>query len=46
MWIFELKELGDLNRMGRIFLEKVAEQDLALTPIKYEVCVTPEEFWG
>ena len=36
----------DMNRSGRKFLERVAKEKLPLTPLNYEIAVTPKEFWG
>jgi hypothetical protein len=46
LWVFEMERFEDLNRMGRRFLKKVEEAGLTLTPVRYELGVTPEEFWG
>jgi len=46
MYLFWAKEYEDLNRSGRKFLEKATKEKLPITPLGYEVAVTPKEFWG
>jgi len=46
LYLFWYKEYEDLNRGGRYLLQKVAKEKLPLTPLRYEIGVTPKEFWG
>ena len=46
MYIFNVKKFEQLNQAGRIFLKRVDEEGINITPVRYEVAVTPEEFWG
>ena len=46
MYIFKVKKFEQLNQVGRIFLTRVDEEGINITPVKYEVAITPEEFWG
>ena len=46
MYIFNVKKFEQLNQAGRIFLKRVDEEGINVTPVRYEVAVTPEEFWG
>jgi hypothetical protein len=46
MYIFNVKSFDWLNQGGRIFINKVQEEGINITPVRYEVAVTPEEFWG
>jgi hypothetical protein len=45
MYLFKVKKFEQLNQSGRIFLKKVDEEGINITPVRYEVAVTPEEFW-
>ena len=38
--------IEQMNRSGREFLPWLAKEKIPLTPLRYEVAVTPEEFWG
>ena len=40
------KEFEDMNRSGRKFLAAVQREKLPITPLRYEIAVTPKEFWG
>ena len=46
MYLMWTKAFEDMNRSGRVLLDKVAREKLPLTPLRYEVAVTPKEFWG
>ena len=46
MYIFDVKNYDWLNQGGRIFINRVQEEGVNITPVRYEVAVTPEEFWG
>lgn len=46
MYVFKVSNYDWLNQCGRMFLKRVEEGKIKITPVKYEVAVTPEEFWG
>ncbi|MDX1611212.1 MAG: hypothetical protein R3185_02500 [Candidatus Thermoplasmatota archaeon] len=46
MYIIDCPQYEWLNESGRRFLPKVQEKGIQVTPVRYEVAVTPEEFWG
>ena len=46
MYIFKVKNYEWLNQCGRIFLKRTHEEGVKISPVGYEVAVTPEEFWG
>lgn len=46
LFLFWAREYEDLNRSGRKFLAAVQKEMLPVTPLRYEVAVTPREFWG
>ena len=46
MYLFNFKKFEQLNQVGRIFVKKVDEEAINITPVRYAVAVTPEEFWG
>jgi len=46
LYLMWAKEYEDMNRSGRVLLQKVMKEKLPLTPLRYEVAVTPKEFWG
>jgi hypothetical protein len=46
MYIFKVKNYEWLNQCGRIFLKRVQEEGIKISPVSYEVGITPEEFWG
>ncbi len=46
MYLIWAKQYEDVNRSGRKFLAAVQKEKLPITPLRYEVAVTPEEFWG
>ena len=46
MYIFDVKEYEWLNQAGRLFFAEVAKAKLAFVPQRYEVAVTPKEFFG
>lgn len=46
LYIFEAPNLETMNRAGRQFFEEVAKAKVKVTPLRYEIALTPEEFWG
>ncbi len=46
MFLLWVKQYEDMNRSGRKFLAAVQKENLPITPLRYEVAVTPEEFSG
>lgn len=46
LYLMWAKQYEDMNRSGRVFLEKAMKEKLPITPLRYEVAVTPKEFWG
>ena len=46
MYLMWTKAFEDMNRSGRVLLDKLAREKLPLVPLRYEVAVTPKEFWG
>jgi len=46
MYVFKVKNYEWLNQCGRRFLKRVEEDGIKITPTRYEVAITPEEFWG
>jgi len=46
MYLIWAKQYEDVNRSGRKFLAAVQKEKLPITPLRYEVAVTPAEFWG
>lgn len=46
LYLMWTKEFEDMNRSGRRLLAAVAKEKLPITPLRYEVAVTPKEFWG
>lgn len=46
LWVFEMEKFEDMSLTGRRFLRMVQKEKLPLTPMRYEVAVTPREFWG
>ncbi len=46
LYILHGKKYEDLNRSGREFLRWIEKEKIKLTPLRYEVAVTPKEFWG
>lgn len=45
MYIFNVEKFEWLNQGGRVFMTRVQKEGINITPVKYEVAVTPEEFW-
>lgn len=35
-----------MNQSGREFIPWAEKEGIAITPLKYEIAVTPQEFWG
>ena len=46
LFVMNTKKFQDLNKSGREFLRWVAREKIPITPLSYEVAVTPKEFWG
>jgi len=46
LYLVWTKQFEDMNRSGRKLLSQIAKEKLPLTPLRYEVAVTPKEFWG
>lgn len=46
LYLFWFKKYEDLSRSGRTFLRNAMKEKLPATPLRYEVCVSPSEFWG
>ena len=44
MCIFKVKNYEWLNQCGRIFLKRAQEEGVKISPVRYEVAITPEEF--
>ena len=46
MYIMHCDRYEYLNEAGRIWMKMVAQEKINVTPITYEVAVTPKEFFG
>jgi hypothetical protein len=46
LYIFRVSRYEQLNEAGRLWFAEVSKAGLPFTPLKYEVCVTPTEFFG
>ncbi len=46
LYIFRVDRYEWLNEAGRLWFAEVSKAKLPFTPLKYEVCVTPKEFFG
>ena len=46
MYIFDTPDLETMNRGGRAWFEAAAKAKLKVTPLRYEIALSPEEFWG
>ncbi len=46
LYLMWAKQYEDLNRSGRKFLAAAQKEKLPVTPLRYELAVTPKEFWG
>lgn len=46
LYIFDAPSLEWLHEGGRRFIPRVQEAGIPVTPLRYEVAVSPEEFWG
>ncbi len=46
LYIFHVDKYEWLNEAGRVWFSEVAKAKLPFTPLKYEICVTPKEFFG
>lgn len=38
--------IEQMNKSGRAFIPWLEEEGIPLTPLEFEVAITPEEFWG
>lgn len=45
LYIFE-GTIEQMSKSGREFLPWLEKEDIPLTPLRYEVAQTPDEFWG
>jgi len=41
MYIFKVKNYEWLNQCGRIFLKRAQEEGVKISPVRYEVAITP-----
>ncbi len=46
LYIMHTKVYENLNKSGREFLRWSMKEKIPITPLRYEVAVTPKEFWG
>jgi hypothetical protein len=46
MYIFHVDRYEWLSEAGRIWMEMVADEKIGVTPLRYEIAVTPKEFFG
>jgi hypothetical protein len=46
LYIFHVDRYEWLNEAGRLWFAEMGKAGLPFTPLKYEVCVTPKEFFG
>jgi hypothetical protein len=46
LYIFHVEKYEWLNEAGRLWFSLAEEANLPFTPSKYEVAVTPKEFFG
>jgi hypothetical protein len=46
LYLFNVKKFKQFNQAGRLFLKRVDEEGINIVPVRYEIAVTPEEFWG
>lgn len=45
LYLFE-GTVEDMSASGREFLPWLEEEGIPLTPLRYEIAQTPDEFWG
>ncbi len=38
--------IEQMNETGRSFIPWLDDQGIPMTPLEYEIAVTPDEFWG
>jgi len=46
LYIFHVDKFEWLNKGGRLWFAEVAKAKIPITPLNYEVAVTPKEFFG
>lgn len=46
LYVFHFDRYEQLNETGRMWFSEVTKAKLQFVPLKYEVCVTPKEFFG
>lgn len=46
LYIFDAPSLEWLHEGGRHFFPRVQDAGIPVTPLRYEIAVSPEEFWG
>jgi len=46
LYIFHVDKYEWLNQAGRLWLAEVEKAKIPITPLRYEVAVTPREFFG
>jgi hypothetical protein len=46
MYLFNFEKFEQFNEAGKIFMTRVGEEELNITPLRYQVAITPDEFWG
>lgn len=46
LYIFHVEKYEWLNQAGRLWMTEVDKAELPVTPLTYEVAVTPKEFFG
>lgn len=46
LYIFDVDRYEWLNEAGRLWFGEIGNAKLGFTPLRYEVCVTPKEFFG
>lgn len=46
LYIFHVDRYEWLNEAGRLWFAEMGKAGLPFSPLKYEVCVTPKEFFG
>lgn len=46
LYVFHVDKYEWLNEAGRFWFSEISRANLQFVPSKYEVCVTPKEFFG
>ena len=46
LYIFHVDKYEWLNRAGRLWFAEMSKAGIPFAPLKYEICVTPKEFFG